>query len=48
LDWVMQGKITDSLSVIAILRVAKDLGYWLYGSTWTSKDNFSIGLPCDA
>lgn len=27
LDWVMQGKITDSLSVIAIFRVARDLGY---------------------
>lgn len=27
LDWVMQGKITDSLSVIAILRVARVLGY---------------------
>lgn len=27
LDWVMQGKITDSLSVIAIFRVARELGY---------------------
>jgi 8-oxo-dGTP pyrophosphatase MutT (NUDIX family) len=27
LDWVMQGKITDSLSVIAIFRVARALGY---------------------
>lgn len=27
LDWVMQGKITDSLSVIAILRVARELGF---------------------
>jgi len=27
LDWVIQGKITDSLSVIAILRVARALGY---------------------
>ena len=27
LDWVMQGKITDSLYVIAIFRVARALGY---------------------
>uniref|UniRef100_UPI0040471A43 NUDIX domain-containing protein n=1 Tax=Algoriphagus sp. TaxID=1872435 RepID=UPI0040471A43 len=27
LDWVMQGKITDSLSVIVIFRVARALGY---------------------
>lgn len=26
LAWVMQGKITDSLSVVGILRVARDLG----------------------
>ncbi|MDA0314671.1 MAG: NUDIX hydrolase [Bacteroidetes bacterium] len=27
LEWVMNGKITDSLSVVAILRVARQLGY---------------------
>ena len=27
LTWVMEGKITDSLSVISILRVARELGY---------------------
>jgi hypothetical protein len=27
LEWVMSGKITDSLSVIAIFRVARALGY---------------------
>jgi hypothetical protein len=28
----MSGKITDSLSVIAIFRVARALGYWADGS----------------